>query len=551
MLTADLVVVVVTATVVSALVLLPLVVLGWRSLTPGGSPSLDAYRRAFSQVPLAEVAWNTAVFALGSSALGLVLGSALAFVLVRTDLPARRALFVLAVAPLVLPGVLQTIAWIFLAAPKSGLLSPIPGVPSAFGLGGMALVEGLRLTPLALLLVGAAMRSGDPALEEAALVAGAGRVAVLRRVTVPLLRPALAATGLLLVLRAVGSFEVPALLGIPDRAWVFTSRVWLSLGGSERDGATAAAASMPLLLITFAGAIWLAVLLRRTRAHAEVTGRAHRPPLIELGRWRWSVLAGVVAFLATTVVLPVAALAWMSTQPFLARPSGEALGRASLDAYAQLFHDDVTLGSLHHSVVVAGVAALVATALAIVIARAALRGAGPARNVLDVLAFLPVAVPGLVLGVALLHVFLRSPVGLYGTGAALVLGYVARYLPYATRFAGAGLARFGRELEEAANVGGAGWWPTVRRVTVPLAAAAVAAAWLAVFTVAFTDVSLSLVLVSPGTEVVGTRIWSLYASGGFDELAAFGVVTLAAVLVLALATVLVGRVATGRARALD
>jgi iron(III) transport system permease protein len=541
----------VTAAVVAGVVLVPLALLGWRSVTPDGSLSLDAYRRAFADVPLGEVAWNTAVFALGASVVGLVLGSALAFVLVRTDLPARRSLFVLAVAPLVLPGVLQTIAWIFLAAPRSGLLSPIPGVPSAFGAGGMTLVEGLRLTPLALLLVAAAIRSGDPAVEEAALVAGAGRAAVFRRVTLPLLRPALAATALLLLLRAVGSFEVPALLGIPAQTWVFTSRVWLSLGGSERDGATAAAASMPLLALTFAGAIWLAVLLRRTRAHAEVTGRAHRPPPLPLGRLRWPVLAGVAAYLAATVVLPVAALVWMSTQPFLARPSGDALARASLDAYGRLLHDDATFRSLANSVVISGAAAVVAVALAIVVARAALRGRGPARNVLDAMAFLPLAIPGLVLGVALLHVFLWSPVGLYGTEAALVLGYVARYLPYAARFAGAGLARFGRELEEAASVGGAGWWPTVRRVTVPLAAAAVAAAWLAVFTVAFTDVSLSLVLVSPGTEVVGTRIWSLYASGGFDELAAFGVVTLGAVLALALATVLVGRVATRRIRALD
>ena len=173
-------------------------------------------------------------FAVGAALLGLALGTALAVALVGTDLPGRRVVLVLALSPLLLPGVLQTIAWIFLAAPQSGALSGIPGMPSVFGLGGMIFVEGIRLAPIALLLVGAALRAGDPALEEAALMAGAGRASVLRRVTLPLLRPALAATAVLLAIRALGSFEVPALLGMPNRTWVFTSRVWLSLGEGTR-----------------------------------------------------------------------------------------------------------------------------------------------------------------------------------------------------------------------------------------------------------------------------------------------------------------------------
>ena len=233
--------------VLVVLVVIPVVLLVWRSLTPGGSLSLDAYRAAFAGVSLVSLTATTVAFAAGSSLLGLALGTGLAVALVGTDLPGRRVLIVLTLAPLLLPGVLQTIAWIFLAAPNSGALSGIPALPSVFGLGGMIFVEGIRLAPLALLLVGAALRAGDPALEEAALMAGAGRAAVLRRVTLPLLRPALAATGLLLAIRALGSFEVPALLGIPDRTWVFTSRIWLSLdaGGDghlrRRSGLGAAA----------------------------------------------------------------------------------------------------------------------------------------------------------------------------------------------------------------------------------------------------------------------------------------------------------------------
>ena len=230
----------------------------------------------------------------------------------------------------------------------------------------------------------------------------------------------------------------------------------------------------------------------------------------------------------------MAALVWMSTQPFLASPSSQALARASLEAYRSLVEDDLTVTALRNSAVFGGAAALIATALAAVVAWSALRTQVRSRaDLLDALAFLPIVVPGIVLGVGFLQLFLRSPVALYGTALALILGLTTRYLPYGTRFTGAGLARVGREMEEAARVGGAGWWQTFRRVTLPLMAAALGAAWLAVFTVAFTDVSLALVLASPGNEVVGVRIWSLYESGRWDELSALGMPRPCTVVVLA------------------
>ena len=180
----------------------------------------------------------------------------------------------------------------------------------------------------------------------------------------------------------------------------------------------------------------------------------------------------------------------------------------------------------------------------------ALRGQTRGRALPDALAFLPIAIPGLVLGVALLGVFVRAPIALYGTAAALVLGYLARYLPYASRFAGGGLARLGRDLEDAARVSGVGWWPMISRIVLPLALASLAAAWLAVFAVALTDVSLSLVLYAPGSEVLGVRIWSLYQGGAWNELAALGVVISAVTVALGLAALALGRTSVRGFRAL-
>ena len=536
--------------VLALLVVVPVALLVWRSLTPGGSVSLDAYRVAFDGVSLASLTMTTVAFAVGAALLGLTLGTALAVALVGTDLPGRRVVLVLALSPLLLPGVLQTIAWIFLAAPQSGALSGIPGMPSVFGLGGMIFVEGIRLAPIALLLVGAALRAGDPALEEAALMAGAGRASVLRRVTLPLLRPALAATAVLLAIRALGSFEVPALLGMPNRTWVFTSRVWLSLGEGQEGLSGAAAASVPLLCLTALGSLVLLALLRRPRAREVVSARGYRRTPMELRRWRLPVLVGVWAYVVVAVILPLLALVWMSTQPYLTPVTRESLGRAGLEAYSAVFHDALIGTALRNSIVDSSIAALLACGLAVVIGWIALRGQTRGRALPDALAFLPIAIPGLVLGVALLGVFVRAPIALYGTAAALVLGYLARYLPYASRFAGGGLARLGRDLEDAARVSGVGWWPMISRIVLPLALASLAAAWLAVFAVALTDVSLSLVLYAPGSEVLGVRIWSLYQGGAWNELAALGVVISAVTVALGLAALALGRTSVRGFRAL-
>ena len=480
-----------------------------------------------------------------------MLGVGLAVALVRTDIPARGSLAVLVVAPLVLPGVLQTIAWIFLAAPTSGLLSGIPGVPSVFGLGGMVLVEGLRLAPIAFLLVAAALRAGDPALEEAALVAGVGRAALLRRVTLPLLRPALLAAGALLVLRALGTFEVPTLLGAPERTWVFTTRVWLNLGSSDGGVAEAAAASVPLLACTLVGATLAAWGMRGAGRRQVVSGRAHRAHRLALGRWRLPVLAGVVGYVVVAVALPLGALVWMSTQPYLTPVSNAALGRASTDAYRALVEDEGVRGAVRNSLAYGTAAGVLACALAVLVCWTSLRSGGRRRApvALDAVAFLTLAVPGLVLGVGFLAVALRGGAVLYGTAALLVLGYVARYLPYATRIAGPGLARVGSDLDDVARVSGVGWWQTLGRVVLPLAAASFAAAWIAVLSVALTDVSLSLVLYTPSTEVLGVRIWALYESGRWDELAALGVITTVVVAALGLVGLGAARSATGGRRA--
>ena len=537
--------------VLALLVVVPVALLVWRSLTPGGSVSLDAYRVAFDGVSLASLTMTTVAFAVGAALLGLTLGTALAVALVGTDLPGRRVVLVLALSPLLLPGVLQTIAWIFLAAPQSGALSGIPGMPSVFGLGGMIFVEGIRLAPIALLLVGAALRAGDPALEEAALMAGAGRASVLRRVTLPLLRPALAATAVLLAIRALGSFEVPALLGMPNRTWVFTSRVWLSLGEGQEGLSGAAAASVPLLCLTALGSLALA------GASAPAAGARGG-----LGSRLQAHTHGAAA------LAPARARRRLGVRGRRRHP---AAARARVDEHPAVPHAGHARVPRPRRArgVLGGVPRRPHRHGAPELDRRLEHRRGPrvrprCGHRLDCPArpdtravrsrmrshFSRSRFPASCSGWRSSASSSRAPIALYGTAAALVLGYLARYLPYASRFAGGGLARLGRDLEDAARVSGVGWWPMISRIVLPLALASLAAAWLAVFAVALTDVSLSLVLYAPGSEVLGVRIWSLYQGGAWNELAALGVVISAVTVALGLAALALGRTSVRGFRAL-
>ena len=197
-------------------------------------------------------------------------------------------MFVLALVPLIVPGIVYTVAWVFLASPRSGALSQLlPVDPNIFSMGGMILVEGLHLSPLVFLLMAAAFGSADPALEEAALMSGARRSTVVRRVTLPLALPALSAALLIMVVQALASFEVPALLGIPGETFVFTSRIFDALNQFPVDIEEAAGLAVSLLVLTAAGVATYSRFSDSPRRFQAVTGRGRRRH-----RWSWAAGAG-------------------------------------------------------------------------------------------------------------------------------------------------------------------------------------------------------------------------------------------------------------------
>jgi iron(III) transport system permease protein len=519
------------AAVVAYLVLVPLGFLLWRTFFEDGRPTLAHLRAAYAVGGLTTTLVSTLEFAAGTTLLALALGTALAWVLVRTDVPGRRLLTVGVLVPLVLPGVLHTFAWIFLAAPRTGLVNEafhgLLGVRPlhVFGLGGMIGVEGLHLAPLAFLLVAAGLRSIDPTLEEAALAAGARPLAVMRRITLALVRPALAAAALIVLVRALEAFEVPTLLGTPGGVQVFTTRVWDAVSVSPATAvARAGAYALPLIGLTILGTALLALVSRGRGTYEAIGGRGFPQRRAELGRLRFVAAGAVSIYVLVAAVLPLAALLWISLQPYYAAPSRAALSRVTLAGYRQALSAE-SLDAIKTSVLLAAGSATVVVAITALAAWLVVRTRLPGRRLVDQLALVPLALPGLVFGVALLAFYGRPALPVYGTIWILLIAYVTRFLPFGMRSTSVSFLQVGRELEESARTSGASFTRTFTRVLLPLAAPGLAAGWLAVAVFSVRELSSSLLLVPPGRTVLAVELWDSFRSGELAKTAALGVLT--------------------------
>lgn len=542
--------------IVCVLALVPLGFLLWQSFHTPRTFSRAAvftwsnYTRAYTNPEFVTTLWTSVKFAIGSSAIAFVLGTTLAWIVERTEVPFRRVFFVLGLVPLIIPGILFTIAWIFIASPKIGwinlTLQALFGTDRVFvdiyTLGGMMWVEGLHYSPMAFLLMSAAFKAMDPNLEESAVMSGAGVLQTLWRVTLRLVWPAILATVLILFIRSVESFETPALLGLPVGIQVFTSSIYQAVHQYPSQTGLASAYSIVLLVITSVG-IWVQSRVSASGSrYATMTGKGFRPRRIDIGRWKWAAVGFVLVYFALVVVLPFLVLLWSSLQPFYAVPSRQALGNLTLDPYRFILSYPTLPRSVLNSVLLAVATATVVMLLTAVICWIVVKSKVPGRWLLDNLASLPMVFPGIVLGLALMIFYLNVDVGIYGTIWIMLIAYVTRFMPYGLRYNTTSLIQIHKELEESAAMAGASWLTTFRRVVLPLMKPGLVAGWIYVVIVSIRELSASILLYSPGNEVLSIVIWELWENGQFVELSALSVMFITALgLLVALAQWVGGR----------
>jgi iron(III) transport system permease protein len=519
--------------IVAFLSLVPVIYLLAGTFFPEGSFSLEVFREAYSSSLLPDMVKNSLIYSVGSTVLATVVGTGLAYLVARTDVPMKSLAFAAALVPMIIPGVLHTIAWIFLGSPQIGavnkLIEPLfgPGFFNIYSMGGMIFVEGIHMAPLTFLLMFAAFKNMDPGLEEAALMSGSKPISVFFRITLPLVKPALALSTLILFIRAFASFEVPALLGQSSGIWVFTSRIYFALSGYPADYGTAGAYSVGMLAILACFTVWQARLNKNAKSYQTISGKGFRPSMVPLRRYRRIAGAGVLIYFVVTSLLPVLMLVYSSLLGYYAPPSLSAFGRMSLDNYLALLDDSKTVTAFTNSLLLAvGSATIIMLLTAIIswlIVRARVRGGA----LLNGLAMVPIGIPGLILGVSMLFFYLRVPLPIYGTLWILLISYVTVFLPFGLSYATSAMFQISSQLEESAKVSGGDWLYVFRRVTLPLLMPGLVAGWIFIVLVAVRELGASLLLYSPGDEVLSVLIWQQWSEGRMGQLSALGVVMIA------------------------
>jgi iron(III) transport system permease protein len=535
------------------LIMVPLAVVIWGAFRDGqpgqaGEYTLMKFVAAY-QGTLLQTIGNTMVFALGSALLCLAIGTFLAWVTERTDAPLRPLIYAVSLFPLIAPGVLMASAWVLVLHPKIGIINVaaqsffgIDGIVfNGYSMAGMIWAQAMDQVSLPFLLMAAAFRSMDPSLEEASAVAGARLGTTMRTVTMPLLLPALLAVFLLVFVRAIESFDVPAVLGVPAGIPVFATQVFLAVWDVPQDYNVASAFGVGYLLIS----LFLLYLYHRATRMSEryvtVTGKAFRPRRMQLGRWRWPLSLSSLLLLTLGVGLPVFVFLWTSFVKFYQIPSIAQLAHFSLDNYRAIFELPNTAQSIYNTLLVGILSSLIIVLLAAIISWIVIRSRIAGRKFLDFLSFSPIAIPGTVMGLALLWLYLVVPIPIYATIWILIVAFIGKYITVAVRSTHASLQQISVELEEVSTVSGASWTRTFRSVVLPLMAPGLVVAFIYSLSLTFKVLSIPILLGSVDTKLMSVMIYNLYEDGQYPMLSALGVILLLIVLSLSVIGAYIGR----------
>jgi iron(III) transport system permease protein len=526
------------ALVLAYLALFPTAMLFYGSFTTAplgqtGPATLENYITAYADPETYRLLLDSFVFALGSSLLSLLLAVMLAWITVRTNAPFRGIFELTAIVPNIFPPVLIAIAWTLLLSPSVGLLNAFlkgvfgldEGPLNIYSMPGLIFVEGLILTPLAFLIISAALRGMDPSLEESARTLGSSQLRIMFRITFPLVRPAILAAGTLNFVRALESFDTPAIIALPARIEVFTTKIYReALAAFPPNYNLAATYGVSLLAIALVFVLLYRRFTSRVESFATVTGKGYRPHTIDLGRWKIAASAGALAILTLMVVLPVAMLFLISILPYYHVPTMETIQLATLKHYVYILENDRVYRAIGNSLFLAVTGATVAMALAALTAYITVKTKVWGRGLLDGLTFLPWAFPSTALAIGLLWGYVQMPVPVFATIWILLIAYVTRFLPYGLRAVTSTIVQIHKELEEASRACGGGFWTTFRRILFPLMRPGLIAGWILLATIFMREFSLSLFLYTPTSEPVGPLLYFLWLDGLTGPLGALGIV---------------------------
>jgi len=494
-----------------------------------GAFTPEKYVAAYTDPAFAEILVSTVLFTLGSALVATGLALFLAYLNTRTNIPGKFMFGVISLIPMMVPHILFAVSWVLLLNPSNGMINLFLrqlGLEGAalniYSLTGMILVEGLLDLPIAYLVIAPAMSAFDVALEESSRVCGASNARTLIRVTLPVLRPAILAALTLVIVRSLASFAVPSVIGMPGRIYVLATHIYSIVAtGYAADYGMAAAVGMSAL----AASITLIVLYRRLTREGEkyvtISSRGYRPSVIDLKGARYPLFAVVVLISFVLIVLPVLVLFYTSLVPYVMTPGAKAFAAMSWRHWATVLKDPVSLLALKNSLYLGIGGATLGIVLSFFVAYVIVKVRSKASGLLESLSFLSFSFPGIVVGIGFMWFFVQTP--LYSTIWALLIGYIATYLPYGLRPLTSAFVQIHGHLEESSRVCGGGPLYTMRRIVLPLLVPGIASGWILMATMFVRELSLSVVLSRPGTEVLAVQILRFAEDGLWGRLSALGI----------------------------
>ena len=524
----------------AVLVLYPIAFLVQASLSVGDPQARppEAYGLDnYADLPrYAHIFGNTVMVAVGATVVAIVVGFVMGWILSRTDVPGRGVLEQLMALPYYVTPLMGALAWSLLGSPSGGFLNQawraaggqghLLDVNSPWGIAWvMALFEG----SVAFVMIGAVMKSMDPALEEASLVLGAGRTRTMLKVTLPLVIPGVLGATVFVFAEMLGSFSAALVLGLPSRFYVVTTAMYQLVSQYPPRFPTAAAMGVSLFAVMFA-MIWLYRRIVGRGHYATITGKAFRPRVMRVGRLRWALLAFCLLYLVVAVVLPVLTLFSASVQR-LATALLPLRANLTLANYATALSLDAVRSALWNSlllgVATASLGVGVMALLSWLIYRSRLPGAGAIEYVL----MFPQAVPRLVFAFGMLWAWLIFPLPVYGTLWLLLIAYLTVFLPLGLRTISGVILQVDRSLEESAQMCGAPWGYRMRTVTLPLLRPGLVAAWLLLFIASVRELGASILLMGPKAKVITPAIVESWFSTSTELTAAMALLQTLAVAV--------------------
>ncbi|NNN18283.1 MAG: iron ABC transporter permease [Acidimicrobiaceae bacterium] len=527
---AESVLAVIVLLVLAYLTIPPLFVMFWKSFVSGISLSLHfsfSGYRSIMHNGLSSTVVQTLEFALGSTIITLVVGSVIAWSTIRTDAAMRWLGYVVAFLGFAVPGLVNIIGWIILFGNGNGVgdlwLRNLLGFHLAINietLPGMIVMEGLLNVPVVFFLLIGPLRSFNASFEEAAQVYGGRSTTVMRKITIPLLKPVLLSAVILIAIRAIQGFEIPVLLGVPARTSIFTEEIYQSIHSSLIPDYSVASAFGVILVVGLVVLLLLETRFTRGIKRFEViSGRGNLDRTIRLGRFRWfptiANLLILIFFLLPCLYVVVASFQ---------KRIGASLKASSftLGNYKTLLHTSGFMTAIRDTIEVALGAAIATALLTLLASWVSVRGKGRLSRIVNFMANIPLVIPGIVMGFGFLLFYLYSPVPLFGTILAIGIAFVAMFVPYGIRYIRPALIGISGELEEAARISGASGRHVLFKIVLPLVKSSVTGTSLYVFFTSFRELAMASILVTAATPLLSTMLLDQLVNGDLNVVSALG-----------------------------